>query len=110
MTDIPASPMMKDGMAGGEDSFATGGVGFIAAALAMCARFFGEIPLRPPAVPVSDAASAVAAAAGQAGAREPGRRAGRLAARCPGGGARGGGEATARVDDGLQNLEAAEHH
>jgi len=31
---------------------------------AMCARFFGEIPLRPPAVPVSDAASAVAAAAG----------------------------------------------
>ena len=26
---------------GGEDSFATGGVGFIAAALTMCARFFG---------------------------------------------------------------------
>ena len=35
---------------------------------AMCARFFGDIPLQPPAVPLSDAASAVAAAAGPSAA------------------------------------------
>ena len=35
---------------------------------AMCARFFGDTPLQPPAVPLSDAASAVAAAAGPSAA------------------------------------------